>query len=78
MTLATFERFLPGRAALRELHALVRQYTNDEWTWQVRLLLRDVEIPGARLSQAGELGWTTWLGKRRQTADDVVIQAEAA
>ena len=78
VTLATFERFLPGRAALRELHALVRQYTNDEWTWQVRLLLRDVEIPGARLSQAGELGWTTWLGRRENTADDVVIQAEAA
>jgi type VI secretion system protein ImpH len=78
VTLATFERFLPGRPALRELHALVRQYTNDEWTWQVRLLLRDLEIPGARLSQAGELGWTTWLGRRSNTADDVVIQAEAA
>jgi type VI secretion system protein ImpH len=78
VTLATFERFLPGRRALRELQALVRSYTNDEWTWQLRLLLRDVEIPGVRLARAGELGWTTWLGKRRDTADDVVIQAEAA
>jgi type VI secretion system protein ImpH len=78
VTLTTFERFLPGRRALRELHALVRSYTNDEWTWQLRLLLRDVEIPGVRLSRAGELGWTTWLGKRKSTADDVVIQAEAA
>lgn len=78
VTLAAFERFLPGRRALRELHALVRSYTNDEWTWQLRLLLRDVEIPGVRLARAGELGWTTWLGKRRASADDVVIQAEAA
>ena len=78
VTLATFERFLPGRRALQELHALVRLYTSDEWTWQLRLLLRDVEIPGIRLGRAGELGWTTWLGKRENTADDVVIQADAA
>ena len=74
----TFATFCPGRAASRELHALVRLYTNDEWTWQLRLLLRDVEIPGVRLGGAGELGWTTWLGGRRATVDDVVIQEPTA
>ncbi|MGH8260657.1 MAG: type VI secretion system baseplate subunit TssG, partial [Steroidobacteraceae bacterium] len=62
---------------LDELYALVRLYTNDEWTWQLRLLLRDVEVPGIRLGSAGQLGWTTWLGGRGQTADDVLIQEPA-
>ena len=73
-----FSNFLPGAPGLAELHALVRQYTNDEWEWQVRLLLRDVEIPGARLDGASPLGWTSWLGERRAHAADVVIQERAA
>lgn len=46
---ARFENFLPGAPGLTELHALVRLYTNDEWSWQARLLLADVEISGVRL-----------------------------
>lgn len=71
---AEFKNFLPGASGLRELRALVRLYTNDEWEWQVRLLLRDVEIPGACLDGASPLGWTSWLGERRAHAADVVIQ----
>lgn len=69
-----FKNFLPGAPGLRELSALVRLYTNDEWEWQVRLLLRDAEIPGACLDGASPLGWTSWLGERRAHAADVVIQ----
>ncbi len=50
---AQFGNFLPGAPGLTELHSLVRLYTNDEWAWQVRLLLSDVEIPGASLGRAG-------------------------
>lgn len=74
LTLTSFVDFLPGSRGLAELHALVRLYTNDEWSWQLRLLLRDVEVPGIRLGAAGQLGWTSWLGGRGQMADDVVIQ----
>ena len=77
---------LPGARGLTEMHALVRLYTNDEWDWQVRLLLRDVDIPGVHLGpaasdrasdlhrQGNRLGWTSWLGARRSSAEDVVIQ----
>lgn len=74
LALASFADFLPGSRGLAELAALVRLHTNDEWSWQLRLLLRDVEVPGVRLGSAGKLGWTTWLGGRGQMADDVVIQ----
>ncbi|MGH8169869.1 MAG: type VI secretion system baseplate subunit TssG [Steroidobacteraceae bacterium] len=74
LALGSFADFLPGSRGLAELAALVRLYTNDEWSWQLRLLLRDVEVPGVRLGSSGKLGWTTWLGGRGQMADDVVIQ----
>jgi type VI secretion system protein ImpH len=76
---ADFSNFLPGAPGLRELHALVRLYTNDEWDWQLRLLLRDVDIPGVRLGAAeSRIGWTSWLGVRRSGASDVVIQETRA
>ncbi len=79
LSLATLRSFLPGARGLSELYSLVRRYTSDEWTWQVRLLLRDAEVPGIRVGKNGRLGWSTWLGKRREDADDVVIQeAQAA
>lgn len=74
LDLASFGDFLPGSPGLAELAAMVRLYTNDEWSWQLRLLLRDAEVPGVRLGRAGQAGWTTWLGGRGQMADDVVIQ----
>jgi type VI secretion system protein ImpH len=76
LSLAQFSDLLPGSRALRELRALVRFYTNDEWSWQVRLLLRDVEVPGVTLGRQGRLAWTTWLGPRSHTADDVVLQGD--
>jgi type VI secretion system protein ImpH len=76
-----FTDFLPGARGLAELHALVRLYTNDEWEWQVRLLLQDVDIPGISLGQDSPLGWMSWLGERSSdaaaVATDVVIQSDA-
>jgi type VI secretion system protein ImpH len=71
---AAFNDFLPGSRGVEELYALVRLYTNDEWTWQLRLLLAQVEVPGVWLGGQAQLGWTTWLGGRRATVDDVVLQ----
>ncbi len=79
---SSFTDFLPGAPGLTRLRSLVRLYTNDEWEWQVRLLLRDVDIPGIRLGGteegASRLGWTSWLGEHHADAADVVIQEQAA
>jgi type VI secretion system protein ImpH len=74
LTLAQLEAFLPGGKGLSELHALVRLFTGDEWTWQLRLLLLPDEIPRTVLGQAGRLGWASWLGVHQGIATDVVIQ----
>ena len=46
--------------------------------WDVRLLLRKNEVPPLTLGGGRQLGWTTWLGRRRTTsdADDLCIDAE--
>jgi type VI secretion system protein ImpH len=74
LTLSRLEGLLPGARGLRELVDLVRLFTNDEWTWQLRLLLLEEEIPRTRLGLSGKLGWVSWLGAHRGVADDVVIQ----
>jgi type VI secretion system protein ImpH len=71
---ADFVNFLPGARGLTQLKALVRLYTNEEWSWQVRLLLEPGQIPAMRLGEGGWLGWTSWLGSRTQIARDAVIE----
>jgi type VI secretion system protein ImpH len=77
MSLAEFLQFMPGQPTLEELRALVRLYTNDEWSWQLRLLVAERDVPAARLDGATQLGWTSWLGGRRDEASDVVLQGDA-
>ena len=76
LPLHEFENFLPGKPGLRDLAELVRLFTNDEWSWQVRLLLRGEDVPATRLGSGARLGWTTWMGGRHADAEDVVIQSE--
>jgi len=73
----TFEQFLgftPGSRALREMSTLIRYYTTDEWSWHARLLVAEQNVPGVSLGQVGRLGWTSWLGRKRDLATDVVVQ----
>jgi type VI secretion system protein ImpH len=78
LQIAEFVNFLPGARGLTQLKSLVRLYTNEEWSWQVRLLLESQQIPTMRLGEGGWLGWTTWLGSRSQLARDAVIEGSEA
>lgn len=71
---AGLERFLPGSPALRKLREMVRLYTNDEWQWQLRLLVRRETVAGASLGARARLGETSWLGALQGVAADVVLQ----
>lgn len=75
LSFADFRRLLPGQPSLAKLRDLVRNYLGDEFKWTVNLVLAGEEVPQCRLGVAGELGWTTWLGSRREAApaDEVVI-----
>jgi type VI secretion system protein ImpH len=78
LTLEEYESFLPGGMPLKELVDWVRLYLCFELDWDVRLVLRRAEVPDLTLDGARQLGWTTWLGRRRSAgdADDLCVDAE--
>jgi type VI secretion system protein ImpH len=63
---------------LRKLVDWVRLYLCFELDWDVRLVLAREQVPASRLGVSGRLGWTTWLGTRRDMADaaDLCLDAE--
>jgi type VI secretion system protein ImpH len=80
LTLAQYESFLPGGLPLKKLVDWVRMYLCFELDWDVRLILKQNQVPSVTLGGRQRLGWTTWLGRRRaQThADDLCLDAEAS
>lgn len=78
MSLVQYQDFLPGGGTLRRLSDWVAFYTNNEFSWDVRLILRHDEVPSTRLSGGARLGWTSWLGRRQpgRDADDLVLDTE--
>ena len=71
-----FAQFLPGTVAFTELAAIVRLFTNDEWSWQLRQTLAEGQAPGVVLGPKARLGWTSWLGGRAGRNADVVIRGD--
>ena len=62
---AQYRSFLPGGAARRELDALTRFFTRQEFDAEVQLVLKREEVPPCELNEEGEafpqLGWSTWI-----------------
>ena len=61
LSLDDYLRFMPGGRSLRLLVDLVRNYLNDELTWELQLVLRKEEAPALRIGEAGLLGMTGWI-----------------
>lgn len=76
MTLAEYERLLPGGDSMRRFAAWVRNYIGDELTCDLQLILKKEEVPETKMGTFGRLGWTTWLvsGPATKDADDLVLQ----
>ncbi|SNS92498.1 type VI secretion system protein ImpH [Azospirillum sp. RU38E] len=69
MGLDDYTGMLPGRRALAALVALIRGYCGDEYSFELRLLLRAAETPRLRLDGKSRLGWTSWLLAGTATVD---------
>ena len=79
LSLAEYERLLPGGGSFHRLVPIVRNYAGDTMVWDVNLILRREEVPPTRLGGFGRLGWTTWLKPRRTETDaaDLFLDASA-
>jgi type VI secretion system protein ImpH len=70
---AEFERTLPNSETVSVLSALVRLYTNDEWDWDLRLILAPDATEGMQLGRGARLGWTTRLGRAAGVREDLIV-----
>jgi type VI secretion system protein ImpH len=80
LSLAQYEEFLPTGSAFEPLRVLTRFFSNDEFDFEVQLVLSRHEVPrcelGAEAESAPRLGWTTWSRTKEMTRDvaDTVLQ----
>jgi type VI secretion system protein ImpH len=80
LSLAQYEEFLPTGSAFEPLRVLTRFFSNDEFDFEVQLILRRREVPrcelGADAGTAPRLGWTTWGKTKEMTRDvaDTILQ----
>ncbi|NSX53681.1 type VI secretion system baseplate subunit TssG [Parasulfitobacter algicola] len=71
LALDDYKRLLPGGESFKRLAAIIRNYVGDTLEWDVNLVLEAAEVPQMILGQSGDLGLTSWIGKRpdRNAAD---------
>lgn len=74
LSLADYERLLPGGDALKRLTAIVRNYAGDALDWDVNLILAGDQVPRASLGGTTRLGHTSWTGTRKDHDD---VRADA-
>jgi len=75
LNLVQYQHFLPTGQAIKEVVAMVRNYTGDELSWDMRLILQKEDVPSVQLNGQFHLGWTSWLGQRHsdKDADDLTL-----
>jgi type VI secretion system protein ImpH len=64
LDLDDYQRLLPGGSSLIRLIAIVRNYTCDEYNWDVHLILKREQVRPTVVGVFGQLGWTSWLSDR--------------
>lgn len=72
LTRRRYEEFLPGGASYTSLRALTRFFGNDQFDFEIQLVLARDEAPPCQLDADATplpLGWTTWLHTSPLTRD---------
>ncbi len=78
VTLAEYERLLPGHPSMNKLASVVRNYMGDTLDYDVNVVLKRDEVPAAQLGANTRLGQTSWIGKRagQRDADDLYLEPQ--
>ncbi len=84
LTLERYVDFLPDGQSWEPLRSWVQFFSNDEWDFEVKLVLEREQVPactlGAEGSSGPQLGWVSWVKSApfRRDPDDTVLALEKA
>jgi type VI secretion system protein ImpH len=82
LTLERYADFLPDGKSWDPLRAWVRFFSNDEWEFEVKLILEGEQVPACALGAEGtsgpQLGWVSWVKSQPfgRDPDDTVLALE--
>jgi type VI secretion system protein ImpH len=82
LTIEQYRNFLPGGDAWKELRAIARFFTRDEFDVEAQFVLRREDVPPCELAgesaDAPRLGWSTWVKSApfHRDPDETVLQVE--
>jgi type VI secretion system protein ImpH len=84
LSIERYADFLPAGVAYEPLRAWVKFFSNDEWDFEVRLILEREHVPACTLGAEGvsgpQLGWVSWVKSKpfdRDPADTVLVLESA-
>jgi len=84
LTLERYADFLPHGRSFETLRGWVRFFSNDEWDFEVKLILEQEQVPACTLGAEGvsgpQLGWVSWVKSVpfNRNPDDTVLAVETA
>jgi type VI secretion system protein ImpH len=84
LTLERYADFLPDGPSWEPLRAWVKFFSNDEWDFEVKLILEREQVPACTLGAEGasgpQLGWVSWVKSVPfgRDPDDTVLALETA
>lgn len=84
LTMERYADFLPHGRSFETLGGWVRFFSNDEWDFEVKLILEREQVPACTLGAEGvsgpQLGWVSWVKSApfNRNPDDTVLAMETA
>jgi len=84
LTLERYADFLPDGQSFEQLGTWARFFSNDEWDFEVKLILEREQVPACTLGAEGasgpQLGWVSWVKSVpfSRDPDDTVLALKAA
>lgn len=80
LSLEKYLDFLPNGSAYEPLRAITRFFSNDEFDFEIQLILKKDNVPFCKLGEEGDeapqLGWVTWMkfGLMDRNPQDTILQ----
>jgi type VI secretion system protein ImpH len=84
LSLERYLEFLPDGASWERLQSWIRFFSNEEWDFEVKLILEREQVPVCELGAEGasrpQLGWVSWVKNAPFNRDpgDTVLVLESA